>query len=336
MDNPSDSPPSAAPICQPTINANQTTSGSRASDCPLDHQHAVEPWLASVLLPLDKGATGNSKIIDVCPIIGKTRQELGWLPAKAFIELLRPSRLYFNTGSYPPPLLGADGRLSPECPSFNKLKNDIQTAAHSCGSPVYSTGSSGTNGIDRVFRCAFRSRRYKGDVALEDVMEENNQDGILDSDSSGKRSLGKRNKRRTSTKQALKGENTCKFRIVITWDQFGFYLKQTAGVPYHNEHPQFVTPHISFEDLLKDDQQEACNLLDEIYSFDAVKAKELLAEKQALDASLRDRCKDYLQKYKPPPTSGGNVGDERQTLPSSTSNDNNPRKRHLQEINQTN
>ncbi|CAJ1947503.1 unnamed protein product [Cylindrotheca closterium] len=75
--------------------------------------------------------------------------------------------------------------------------------------------------------------------------QEYRQDGIVNSDKLGRREDGRSGPRRCSTAKPLKGEATCKFSITIAWDEFGFYLKQNVGNPYHTGHPKFANQDLA-------------------------------------------------------------------------------------------
>lgn len=97
---------------------------------------------------------------------------------------------------------------------------------------------------NRVLKCEFKERVYKRyKHALDSTTFR--QDQVVNSDKGGRRhgdgtrGSAKSMSRRGSSKKAKEGEDTCKFRIVIKWDKYGFYLHQAAGCPYHNGHPEY-------------------------------------------------------------------------------------------------
>ena len=87
---------------------------------------------------------------------------------------------------------------------------------------------------------------------------------MVNSDKAGRRSQGKSKSRRTSTKRCLPGQETCKFRIVVAWDEIGFYLKQQNGCPYHNGHSKSGHEHLAIPTRLipKEERDVMLNMAD--------------------------------------------------------------------------
>ena len=123
------------------------------------HEHLSritnEKWQGSITFPLDKGASGHLKSLDVCQFIGKSVKELGLPRAKAPTQFHRPHRSYFDTEKFPPPGATVDGRLPVSCESWNNLKFALESAGNTCGSPIISNGSNGSK-RSRVFLCSFK------------------------------------------------------------------------------------------------------------------------------------------------------------------------------------
>lgn len=71
------------------------------------------------------------------------------------------------------------------------------------------------------------------------------QDSLVNSDKKERREKGRELPRRTYTRLATEGQETCKYRFLIAWDKYRFYLKQTTGNSFHNGHPQFAHEDIA-------------------------------------------------------------------------------------------
>ena len=113
-----------------------------------------------------------------------------------------------------------------------------------------------------MFCFAFRNRHYRPNKKATSSDPDYRLDSMVNSDKAGRREQGKSKSRRTSTKLCLPGEVTCKFRIVVAWDEIGFYLVQQNGCPYHNGHPKFAHQHLAIPTRLipKKEQEVMANL----------------------------------------------------------------------------
>jgi len=161
-----------------------------------------------------------------------------------------PSRWFYtcililwHTEKYPPPVT-PDGRLPAPCESFQNLKFALESPGNKCGCPIISNGSN--NNKNRVFLCAFRNRGYRPRKKTYLSSDPDYQlDSMVNLDKAERREQGKSKGRRTSTKICLPGPDTHNFRIVVAWDEIGFYLKQQTGCPYHSSHSKSAHEHLS-------------------------------------------------------------------------------------------
>lgn len=230
------------------LSASSTTL-SRLQDLDNHYRELTNEWSVELPFNLDKGATGHFQSYNLCSIIGKSQQELQWPAAKAFPEVHRPHRLYFDTTAYPPPTLDSKSRLPDNCQSWKDLKKDLEAAAHTSGCPIICNGGTGKlpNGLpppNRVFLCGCKYRRYKRDSRTTSKGQIR-KDSFVNSDKKGRRPKGQQLIRRSSTKLAVGSQQLCGFRIMISWDKFGYFVNQRAGKGTHKGHPKGVSEDLA-------------------------------------------------------------------------------------------
>ena len=71
-------------------------------------------------------------------------------------------------------------------------------------------------------------------------------DSVVNSDKENRREHGRKLCRRTNTKLTVGGQATCKYRLIVCWDMFGFYVNQKAGNGVHTNHPKGVSADLAF------------------------------------------------------------------------------------------
>jgi hypothetical protein len=145
------------------------------------------------------------------------------------------NKLYVDTFTYPPPAKGLK-KMPPKDPTWLRLSKDIQSAAQDGGSPVIMNGSNG-RADSRKFVCTFCYRMYSPPKNGK-KSGEYRKDGIVNVDKGGQRCVGKTLVRRTATKCAIVPGEICPYRLVIKWDEIGFYFDTKLGSPCHKYHIQ--------------------------------------------------------------------------------------------------
>jgi hypothetical protein len=153
--------------------------------------------------PLDKTCVAE---VDICDYLG---------PA------LQPTihRLYLDPQKYcnKPPL---NGEPVANNPHWKQLKDALEAAAHTSGSPIMSNGG---NSDYRVFKCKLRNRLHKPKLlAKKDGAPR--EDDCINMDKGGRRHNGRAQSKRTRSYQALASNGICPFHFTFRWDFFGFCI----------------------------------------------------------------------------------------------------------------
>jgi hypothetical protein len=175
-------------------------------------------------------------------------------------------RLYFDPKKYKSPIISnnaSDVSINSST-SWLLLKDDFQRAAHDCGSPIVANG--GSNDL-RQFVCKYKSRVYqvnKSYIESSQAKGPFRQDALINCDKGGRRENGRSMKRRTTTGRALCPDKKCPFKIMIRWDNFGFYINlfRASGCPSHKNHPKINPEDLPFPSKLvpKEEQENLRHL----------------------------------------------------------------------------
>ena len=198
----------------------------------------VQNWKGKIVVDLDRNGCGRLQEYNLCDHIGKYKNEIY-------------DRFYFNTTEYPPPPVGSQS-IPKDYKSWNDLKLYITRQSHECGSPVVANGSN--NNGSRKFVC-FCHRLYKEDANKKKGPFR--EDFIVNSKNRGSRPNGRDAARRCSTKLALSRDKICKFKFQISWDEKGYFLKQTSGNPNHEFHPKIDPSNIPIPTRLIPENEKA-------------------------------------------------------------------------------
>jgi hypothetical protein len=169
-------------------------------------------------LPLDKAAVVSE--IDICDFLGYSNLDR------------TVCRLYLDPFKYDKPPLS--GELVSTNPQWIQLKDALEAAAHTSGSPIMCNGGTRDS---RIFKCKLRNRVYKSKSMKN--MNAPRQDDCINMDKGGRRADGRSLSKRTRTTQALAITERCPFRFTVKWDNCGFYItveKINFGCAHHENH----------------------------------------------------------------------------------------------------
>jgi hypothetical protein len=140
-------------------------------------------------LPLDKTCINY---VDICDYLGYATSDCLVL------------RLYLDPHKYnKPPLLG---ELVSKNPHWIQLKDALEAAAHTCGSPIMCNGGIDNN---RTFQCRLRNCVYRAKSAKKNGGPR--QDDCINMDKGGRRNEGRSQSKRTRTTQAITTADICPF-----------------------------------------------------------------------------------------------------------------------------
>jgi hypothetical protein len=197
----------------------------------LSQMYLNDQWSGSIkfrCLPVNRGMIGvpldNTRIevIDICDYLGYSSSH----PTVV--------RLYLDPQEYDkPPLIGEPVSKNPH---WIHLKDSLQAAAHTNGSPIMCNGGRNNN---RTFQCKLRNRIYRAKSSKKDGPPR--QDDCINMDKGGRRAEGRSQSKRTRTTQAITTDDICPFRFTVKWDYLGFYItveKIHFGCPNHKNHLQ--------------------------------------------------------------------------------------------------
>ena len=145
----------------------------------------------------------------------------------------RPSlaRIYLDPQKYNKPPL--DGEPVSKNAHWMQLKDALEAAAHTSGSPIMCNGGR----LNRTFKCKLRNRVYKPKPGKK--VAPPREDDRINMDKGGRHPDGRSDSKRTRTTQALSSDKLCPFRFTVKWNSFGFYItveKQGFGWPNHANH----------------------------------------------------------------------------------------------------
>ena len=196
----------------------------------LSKKYLSEEWTGSIKFrclpvirvmigsPLDKSSI---KEVDMCDYLGKsTLHRNVW-------------RLYLDPETFDKPPL--NGEPVAKNPQWKQLKDALEAAAHTSGSPIISNGGAGDN---RRFMCKLRNRLHRQKLsAKKDGAPQ--EDDCINMDKGGRRTNGRSQSKRTRTTQALTSDGICPFTFTVKWDLLGFYITKEKigyGCPNHEYH----------------------------------------------------------------------------------------------------
>eukprot|EP00978_Attheya_sp_CCMP212_P005074 scaffold11222_cov56-Attheya_sp.AAC.3 len=144
------------------------------------------------------------------------------------------------------------------------LLDDCQCTAHECGSPVVANG--GGSKV-RYFVCKFKARVYQVNKLFISTSQAHGpfrSDALINCDKGGHRENGRSMIRHTTTGRALSSEEVFPFKIMIKWDEHGFYvnLNCSSGCGKHKNHAKLNAANIPFSTKLlpKEDNENLVHL----------------------------------------------------------------------------
>jgi hypothetical protein len=210
-----------SPLCPPTQSLFEAVDD-------LSKMYMSESWIGSLKFrcllvsrdmiekPLDKTSI---ELVDICTYLGPSTS--------------RPSlaRLYLDPQKYDKPPIDREPLVKNA--HWNQLKDELEAAAHSSGSPIMCNGGR----ANRTFKCKLRNRLYRPKLSRKAGPPR--QDDCINMDKGGRRPQGRSESKRTRTTQALTSDELCPFRFTVKWDSFGFYItveKKGFGCPHHANH----------------------------------------------------------------------------------------------------
>jgi hypothetical protein len=194
----------------------------------LSQMYLTDKWTGSIkfhCLPVKRGMIGLPldktciKYVDICDFLGYSTCDRSVL------------RLYLDPQKYDqPPLIGEPVSKNPH---WIQLKDALEVAAYTYGSPIMCNGGRDT----RLFKCKLRNRVYKAKLGKKDGAPR--QDDCINMDKGGRRRDGRSHSKRTRTTQAFSTDGICPFTFTVKWDYLGFYItveKINFGCPNHANH----------------------------------------------------------------------------------------------------
>ena len=63
-------------------------------------------------------------------------------------------------------------------------------------------------------------------------------ESLINGDKQGRRDDGQAKSKKTNTRMALVKGQCCTFKVVVKWDENGFYIDTKSSVPFHKYHPR--------------------------------------------------------------------------------------------------
>jgi hypothetical protein len=142
-------------------------------------------------LPLDKNSI---HVVDICDYLGSSLSNLSVV------------RLYLDPYKFDKPPVGGDPLT--KNPHWMQLKDELEAAAHTSGSPIMCNGG---NAYHR-FKCKLCNRVYKSRFPKKD--DAPRQDDCINLDKGGRRPEGRSQSKRTRTTQALTCKQLCPLALL--------------------------------------------------------------------------------------------------------------------------
>jgi hypothetical protein len=194
----------------------------------LSKMYLSETWTSSIKfrclsvhalstgLSLDKTCTRE---LDICDYLGVSPSHPPYVV-----------HLFLDPEKYDKPPL--PGEPISKNPHWMQLKDALELAAHTSGSPIMCNGE-----MDyRRFKCKLCNCVYKPKLGKKDGAPW--QDDCINMDKGGRRQVGRSQSKRTRTTQALTSDKLCPFGFTVKWNRFGFYitLVNKASCFNHEKH----------------------------------------------------------------------------------------------------
>jgi hypothetical protein len=181
----------------------------------LSKMYLSETWTGSIkfcCLSVHALSTGLSldrtctREVDICDYLGVSPSHPPYVAVHLFLDPEKYDK---------PPLPGEPISKNPH---WMQLKDTLEPAAHTSGSPIMCNG-----GMDyRRFKCKLRNHVYKPKLGKKDGVPR--QDDCINMDKGGRRQDGRSQSKRTHTTQALTSDKLCPFGFTVKWNHFGFYI----------------------------------------------------------------------------------------------------------------
>jgi hypothetical protein len=168
--------------------------------------------------PLDKSSVTE---LNICDCLGKSTPHLDVL------------RLHLDPNKFDKPPL--NGEHVAKNSHWKQLKEALEAAAHTSGSPIMCNGG---NGESCMFKCKLRNRVHKPKL-LAKKEGAPREDDCINMDKGGRRTGGRSQSERTRTIQALTSDGICPFTFAVKWDLLGFCITKEKighGCPNHECH----------------------------------------------------------------------------------------------------
>eukprot|EP00957_Ditylum_brightwellii_P115975 8846714-Ditylum_brightwellii.AAC.1 len=153
----------------------------------IQQQHIVNDWNGKLMFRVDPGGFSGVAELDICQFFRKDCK-------------LGISKLYADKLKYPLPLPGLK-MLPSSDPTWKNLSHDIQYASHASGLPI-------------MYKPP--KKRKKGDSYCKE--------SLVNSEKAGCREDGKSKSKKTMTRMSLPNGQCCQLKVVVKWDNKGFYI----------------------------------------------------------------------------------------------------------------
>jgi hypothetical protein len=177
--------------------------------------------------------------------------------------LYKEFRIYFDIQKYSP--IQGSKKINSTDPAWHRLCSDLMRAAHSGTGMVLVTNGQHWNGCRKLI-CTHGTFCDKRTVSKQkNEAKKDYRPSTLNADYKNRRTNGRKLDRRTCTQKPImeEGQSTCKWKLVFSCDEHGFYMRCGIGCGQHHGHapPLDDSLQTTRKRLLEEPDRETLTLL---------------------------------------------------------------------------